>query len=311
MIDEPCSTSSSEISVRRLLAGEATGHPVRSELLRCSLEAGMDLLLWRGHFPQPSTLQMHDDLGHINFSCVLKGSARYDIQTPAPHNSLQLTQNCHYITHTPGCRGSAVYAGQFEILTVSCSAEALSRWMPDMDIARKINASRYFQSRSCSAEAHLTAHTLRKTLTASRTLSTSRLMLQGQSLVMLSLLLDEQSRGETDPAYSFSAQEQEKLRLAKDLLLADLTKAPGIADLSRDTGLSVNKIKNGFRAMFNNSVYGLFQSERMQEAKRRLMAGDASVMTVAADMGYANASHFSAAFQKQFNITPSALKRTL
>lgn len=39
--------------------------------------------------------------------------------------------------------------------------------------------------------------------------------------------------------------------------------------------------------------------------------GNTSVMTVAADLGYANASHFSAAFQKQFGVTPSTFKRVM
>ncbi|BBI91623.1 transcriptional regulator AraC family [Serratia symbiotica] len=49
----------------------------------------------------------------------------------------------------------------------------------------------------------------------------------------------------------------------------------------------------------------------MQEARRRLANGNASVMTVAADLGYTNASHFSVAFQKQFGVNPSTFKRLL
>lgn len=46
----------------------------------------------------------------------------------------------------------------------------------------------------------------------------------------------------------------------------------------------------------------------MGEARRRLEA-DTPVMLVASDLGYTNASHFAAAFRKQFGIAPSALKR--
>ncbi|MGE8358083.1 MAG: helix-turn-helix domain-containing protein, partial [Microvirgula sp.] len=63
------------------------------------------------------------------------------------------------------------------------------------------------------------------------------------------------------------------------------------------------------RLLFNNSVYGLFQQERMHEARRRLSARNIPVMTVASDLGYTNASHFAAAFQKQFGVNPSTLKR--
>jgi AraC family transcriptional regulator len=69
------------------------------------------------------------------------------------------------------------------------------------------------------------------------------------------------------------------------------------------------KLKRGFRLLFNESVYGLFQRERMHEARRRLSEGHTPVTVVAADLGYANASHFAAAFQKQFGVPPSAFKR--
>ena len=137
----------------------------------------------------------------------------------------------------------------------------------------------------------------------------STLWLQGQSLVMLSLVLDEHREDASCLSCHFNPMERQKLLRAKDLLLADLTQAPGVAELARESGLSVLKIKRGFRVLFNNSVYGLFQAERMQEARRRLANGNTSVMTVAADLGYANASHFSAAFQKQFGVTPSTFKR--
>ncbi|TFN42500.1 helix-turn-helix domain-containing protein, partial [Escherichia coli] len=42
-------------------------------------------------------------------------------------------------------------------------------------------------------------------------------------------------------------------------------------------------------------------------ARRRLANGNTSVMTVAADLGYANASHFSAAFQKSFFLLMARL----
>jgi len=38
------------------------------------------------------------------------------------------------------------------------------------------------------------------------------------------------------------------------------------------------------------------------------LTGDESVMRIASDLGYANASHFATAFRKQFGINPSILK---
>ena len=46
----------------------------------------------------------------------------------------------------------------------------------------------------------------------------------------------------------------------------------------------------------------------MHHAQRQLADGKLSVLHVAADLGYSNASHFAAAFRKQFGVNPSAFK---
>ena len=73
----------------------------------------------------------------------------------------------------------------------------------------------------------------------------STLWLQGQSLVMLSLVLDEHREDTGCLSCHFNPMERQKLLRAKDLLLADLTQAPGVAELARESGLSVLKIKRG------------------------------------------------------------------
>ncbi|MBF1994929.1 helix-turn-helix transcriptional regulator [Serratia symbiotica] len=311
----------SEISIHQLVVGEGAkgvNMPDQCELLRYSLQEGMDILLWRGHFSQPTTLPLHDDLGRINFSCILEGSSRIALHGAQRHLQWELQCNCHYVTHTPDCHGSAFYYGSFESITLSLSPAALTQWVPDniAAIRHKIDSHDYCQQQRYNAETHLTAQALRHALTRlhdgfSHEQKPANLWLQGQSLVMLSLMLDEYHEDDNCLCDHFNPTERQKLLRAKDLLLADLTQAPTIAELARETGLSVLKTKRGFRTLFNNSVYGLFQLERMQEARRRLANGNASVMTVAADLGYTNASHFSVAFQKQFGVNPSTFKRLL
>ncbi|GHM54007.1 AraC family transcriptional regulator [Escherichia coli] len=269
----------SEISIHQLVVGKPANDgniPAQCELLRCSLQEGMDILLWRGHFARPETLQLHDDLGRINFSCILEGTSRFAIQGLRRHTDWELARNRHYITHTPDCRGSASYCGRFESITLSFSPETLALWVPDISavIKNKIDSHCCCQQQRCNAETHLTAQALRHALMRmhggfSHEQKPSTLWLQGQSLVMLSLVLDEHREDASCLSCHFNPMERQKLLRAKDLLLADLTQAPGVAELARESGLSVLKIKRGFRVLFNNSVYGLFQAERMQEARRR------------------------------------------
>ncbi len=73
MMESP--QTQSEISIHQLVVGKPANDgniPAQCELLRCSLQEGMDILLWRGHFARPETLQLHDDLGRINSHRALR-----------------------------------------------------------------------------------------------------------------------------------------------------------------------------------------------------------------------------------------------
>ena len=63
---------------------------------------------------------------------------------------------------------------------------------------------------------------------------------------MLSLVLDEHREDASCSSCHFNPMERQKLLRAKDLLLADLTQAPGVTELARESGLSVLKIKRDF-----------------------------------------------------------------
>ncbi|MGJ0578689.1 helix-turn-helix transcriptional regulator [Xenorhabdus bovienii] len=311
-------TNAPEMSIRELLIEKFIPHIHASSqctLLRYPLQEGVDILLWKGNLSHPLTMPLHDDLCRISFSCSLQGTARFLLKNTFNENDLLMQQGSNCIRHTPDARGTLSHKGKFENIIISIQPEVLINWAPDMDNAlqRKIDSQFYCQQRSCNMEMQATAQALGNALNLMQTTSgsgrnPSPLWLLGQSMVLLSLILEKHGE-ENTIILPLNTHDHQKLIQAKDLLLADLTQAPTIANLARETGLSVLKVKRGFRQLFNNSVYGLFQAERMQEARRKLALNNTSVMTVAADMGYANASHFSTAFQKQFGINPSVLKR--
>jgi len=184
---------------------------------------------------------------------------------------------------------------------------------PQAALRRGMQAGCYLTQCASNAELLATAQTLSRALCAMHACRSDGarqappLWLLGQSLVMVSLILEAHSESTYRP-YEISWSDQQRLRRARDRLLSDLSRAPTVVELAREANLSVLKLKRGFRRLFNHSVYGLFQQERMHEARRHLRL-DTPVLTVAADLGYTNASHFSAAFKKQFGVNPSAIKR--
>lgn len=106
---------------------------------------------------------------------------------------------------------------------------------------------------------------------------------------------------------SVCIRERKKLLAARELLLNDLSKPPTIEQLSRETGLNQLKLKRGFKIMFGDSIYALFQKERMERAKYLLVKNN--VTDTAIVLGYSNISHFSNAFRKQFGLLPSEIRK--
>lgn len=313
MIGSAPAPASAEIAVSSLLDGQAPNHPDASDcrLLRTNLQDGLDVVVWKGDLSKPVSLNLRDDWNRVNFCCALEGSSQFAFGTPHGEAEHLLEAGVGCISYTPDCRGRSIHSGRLESLSISLRPELVQELAPEMDasLKRRLESGRCYAQHRCAAELRATAQSLSQALKVSdpAAANRSRLWLLGQSLVLVSLLVE--ACGDGGRPSEVTAADRRKLLKARDLLLADLTQAPTIAMLAGETGLSVLKLKRGFRQLFGRSVYGLFQQERMQEAKRRLIAENAPVMNVAADLGYTNASHFAVAFQKQFGVKPSVVKR--
>lgn len=136
----------------------------------------------------------------------------------------------------------------------------------------------------------------------------SALLREAKSLELLALMLQAAAPHPLQPAQPASRQ-QARLRQARELLLRDLANAPDIDTLARACGLNAFQLKQGFKQLFGLSVHALYQHERMHQAWQLIESGQANASEAGALVGYSNASHFGAAFRKQFGLLPSELKR--
>lgn len=283
-------------------------------LLSAALQDGIDLVVWKGELKQPIAMDIQDDWDRVHFSYALQGCSRFSIEDEKGKLEHVLQEGSGCISYTLSCKGRSSYVEHFEIVTVSIRPDILATWAPELgnSLRHKITSRRCYAPCSCNAEMRATAQALSRALHVIHLCpddETNRtpLWLLGQSLVLVSLAIE--SHGTDQLPCEISLSDRHKILRAKDHLVKNLSAAPTIAALAREVGLSVLKLKRGFRQVFNNSVYGLFQQERMHEARRRLCTEDTPVLIVASDLGYTNASHFAAAFQKQFGVNPSALRR--
>lgn len=95
-----------------------------------------------------------------------------------------------------------------------------------------------------------------------------------------------------------------RIRKAKDIIIAQMAEPPSLAELSEQIGLPLKKLKEGFKQIYGEPVYGFLFEYKMDYARKMLESGQYNVNEVGHRVGYSTASHFIAAFKKKYGTTP-------
>ncbi len=95
-----------------------------------------------------------------------------------------------------------------------------------------------------------------------------------------------------------------KLKKAKDIITANMAEPPTLKELSQMVDLSLKKLKEGFKQIYGDTVYGFLFDYKMEVARKLLESGEHNVNEVGLKVGYSTASHFISAFKKKFGTTP-------
>ncbi len=133
---------------------------------------------------------------------------------------------------------------------------------------------------------------------------TQKLYLEAKSLELIALFLE--AVAENSPSNpSLNRDDVERIYHARHILQKNLQTPPGLVELAHQVGLNDRKLKEGFRQVFDTTVFGYLTQLRM-EAARQLLAQQRSVAAVAAAVGYASPTAFSGAFRRKYGVTPKA-----
>ncbi len=131
--------------------------------------------------------------------------------------------------------------------------------------------------------------------------------MHGKVLEIFSIYFNNAATGEDSEAscpFLDNPEDVKCIRKAKQILLENLADPPTIAALSRLVGLNEFKLKNGFKEIYGNTIYGYLNDYRMQHAILMLEQRKYTVNEVAFSIGYAKPSNFIASFKKKFGVTP-------
>jgi AraC family transcriptional regulator, transcriptional activator of the genes for pyochelin and ferripyochelin receptors len=140
-----------------------------------------------------------------------------------------------------------------------------------------------------------------------------RVYLESKTLEILALKV-KQYLDDREPSTSQSMLRKKDIELiieARKILLDNLDNPPTIIELARQAGTNENKLKKGFKKLFNTSIYKLLENERLDKAKLLIADGKYSIKEIASKVGYKHAGHFTAKFKEKFGILPKDYLKTI
>ncbi|TAI47432.1 helix-turn-helix transcriptional regulator [Flagellimonas allohymeniacidonis] len=95
-----------------------------------------------------------------------------------------------------------------------------------------------------------------------------------------------------------------RIKMAKEIIISRMAEPPTLTELSNEIGLSLRKLKEGFKQIYGDSVFGFLFDYKMEYARKMLESGKHNVNEVGLRVGYSTASHFIASFKKKYGTTP-------
>ncbi|MEM9543252.1 MAG: AraC family transcriptional regulator [Cyanobacteria bacterium P01_E01_bin.42] len=133
---------------------------------------------------------------------------------------------------------------------------------------------------------------------------TRSLYLESKSLELIALYI-QGYRDNLESLPRLRADDLDGIHQAREILCQNLHAPPSIAELARRVGMNTRKLKQGFRELFDTTVFGYLTQQRMAIACQ-LLQQQWSVAATAAKVGYNSPTAFSGAFRRKFGMPPKA-----
>jgi len=135
--------------------------------------------------------------------------------------------------------------------------------------------------------------------------SIEHLFIRGKLYELIALYFNKSSDADLEQCpFLVDEENVRKIKMAKEIILDRMAEPPTLAELSDEIGLSLKKLKEGFKQIYGDSVYGYLLDHKMDLARKMLESGKYNVNEVGLKVGYSTASHFISSFKKKYGTTP-------
>ncbi len=134
---------------------------------------------------------------------------------------------------------------------------------------------------------------------------TRRIYLESKVYELIALLYEGLNAA---PRIKLSKSDLDKIYQAACLIKENLERPLTILELAKQVGINQTKLKEGFKEVFGNTIFGYLQEIRMNEARKYLLNTNLSIQEIGNLLGYQHMSNFSAAFKKINGISPLKIR---
>ena len=130
-----------------------------------------------------------------------------------------------------------------------------------------------------------------------------------KSVELLYLLCNP--KGQEDVAPALEHETARRLADIRRYMEEHLDEPLTIQALSRRACLSATTFKESFRRLYGLPVHAWLRQQRMERAAELLRSSSLSVLGVAQSVGFSSASQFTAAFRRQYGVTPVQYRKNV
>ena len=131
------------------------------------------------------------------------------------------------------------------------------------------------------------------------------LYFKGKIFELLSILFNKSENPNLDLCPFLSDDKNlKKIKRAKEIIIERMSEPPTLNSLSNEVDISLKNLKEGFKKVYGNTVFGYLYEHKMNVASQLLTSKNYNVNEVALHLGYSTSSHFINAFKNKFGTTP-------
>ncbi|WP_223607858.1 AraC family transcriptional regulator [Chryseobacterium sp. OSA05B] len=305
-----------------------TGHFQYQDITEC--ETHLELPYGKGSYREIYFGDIHIGFGQANLADKTLLNFETDHETVEMHFALKgkssaVSGNFSENIDFSDCQNNIIYASgmegtmeweskNFELFEINLSPDFFKRFMPAGSPLFETFRNRMEKGNGCqlnpvhnriNAQMYQLIHEI---IHCDRKGLFKRMFMEAKTIELM-LLQFEQIADQSLIKSSLKRTEVDKIHAVKDFIMKNRDSDHSLIELAHYAGTNEFTLKKGFKELFGTTVFGFWNSLKMEEARKMILEKDMNISEVSDAMGYKNPRHFSTAFKKKFGIVPSQLKK--